>query len=217
MPLNKRHIILAMSLLLCSKLVSQPAYDRAAHIGLAFAGNGLHWSAHDIRTKTGFTLGAEYHLKLDSLNLNFIAEGHLDILRFDLKPSIISADNNETKMELSYTNIYLSFPLLARYYLGKEKHFYIEMGPYVSLLGFAHKKGILTSHNNDTSMAPGQTPINTTAYGDYPFIGLGIALGAGYRYSWKENIDLVFNVRNNAGLFSVSSVCFSIGLRKLLN
>lgn len=208
-----RDILLIALVGLCVEASAQRAYDQGAHAGLCFAGNGLHWSAHDVETKPGFTLGGEYLFHLDSLNLHFIAEGHLDMLLFDRDYGMIGPEIKETDM--SYTNFYLSFPLLARYYFGGQKNVYVEVGPFLSILAFAHKSGTETSNYNDTGRVQTQD-ISSVAYSDFPVFGFGIALGAGYIYQWNENLDLVINVRNNAGLFSVSSVNLSIGVRKIL-
>lgn len=93
--------------------------------------------------------------------------------------------------KITATISYLSVPVAARYYVGTQKRFCINMGLYadIYLTDKAKSKHSLTSAGS-----------SSTSLNNYKTVTIGVNPGLGYSIPVKGNSDLLIDLRYNIGL-----------------
>jgi hypothetical protein len=91
---------------------------------------------------------------------------------------------------------YLTLPVLGKASFGKKVKFFIDGGPYLSVLMEA----------NDRYLEPGTNPtiVNLYKHGDLKPFNSGIQAGVGITIPIKQQFELSFEDRNSVGLFNLN-------------
>ncbi|NHN27180.1 PorT family protein [Flavobacterium jejuense] len=133
-------------------------------------------------------------------NFSFVTGLHYDNKSFKNKIDAAFFSNsmdpfvfNQGKLKVKLTLQYLTLPVLFRYYLDKEKLFYINSGPYVGFF------------LNTTTRVDGDK-IKEDSNDVFKKVDFGWSLGIGKKFKITEKNNLSIELRDNLGLLNISDV-----------
>jgi opacity protein-like surface antigen len=152
-------------------------------------GNDVLKNKHKSRLGAAAGISLQYKLSdkfsLKSALLYEIKGSKAEVTYFDNNGNTTGIANNIFDYQ------YLSVPLLCRATFGKSIKYFVNAGPYVSVLLISQQSG------------PEQD-FNTIA--NYKNYDAGLAAGAGIVYPLKGNLTVSAELRNQVGLVNVSSI-----------
>ena len=158
--------------------------DDAYYEGPKYGANFLVGISFEYFINDSFSIlaNANYERKSYSRKLHLIT---YDFNDFD---PVISGTPTTTKFKTTLN--YLTIPINLKYYLGNEKKFYVNGGPF---LGF---------FLDSKSKTNGKESANENDY--YKTLDFGVNLGVGTNFKLSDKYNLNLEIRHNYGLTNIS-------------
>ena len=189
----KKYIVLLI--LVCSSALGQNQPVFGVNIGGTFANIRGNVAANKNEYKPNFLVGASIELPLNERfsligNINYERKSFgqtRNVINFDDFDPIVGSKNIDVNLRFEY----LTIPVNIKYYVGTQKRFFVNGGPFAGIL------------LNSTSIIDGKEFSEDKFFKSLDF-GLNLGIGTLIKITEKHNLNL--ELRHNLGLSNVSKV-----------
>lgn len=165
---------------------------------ISLRGNGfiVDKNATDVSFATGFSLLYHFndHFSLKT-NLLYERKGNRINYFYQELPFPKNDIYIKEELETQFSLDYLTLPVLVRYSLGKQKHFFVNAGGYVGYL--------LEAKGRSTEVPKVWQRSESEITDKFSRLDFGLVAGIGGQINLKNNIILSIELRNSLGLQNI--------------